>query len=140
MNEIFLARLSPIIIGVVQGWDPDAKQHLRKKGKKKFSKKFFNCANGLLSYSKTVETMTNPSFSINLAIASVQQSDDFSSSDDRPFLFRLITPDSKYTLQALCLHDYDEWIATIRNGILQALESDEHDNFELNPKKDLGKG
>lgn len=119
----------------------------KKKNSKKFSKKFFTCANGQLSYSKTVENAHNPSFSINLAIATVQSKGEqnpsisnansgsnfnsnmsispsgSSSSDERPFVFKVVTPDCSLTLQALSLLDYDEWIAAIRNGILHALES-----------------
>lgn len=107
----------------------------KKKNSKKFSKKFFTCANGFLSYSKTVENATNPSFSMNLAIATVQLSNDIpvspsntmqmTSTEDKAFVFKIVSPEIQLTLQALNQFDYDGWVASIRNGIVQAIESDE---------------
>lgn len=131
----------------------------KKKNSKKFSKKFFTCANGQLSYSKTVENAHNPSFSINLAIATVQKKGEptqsisnansgsnfnsnnvmspggSSNSDERPFLFKVVTPDVSLTLQALSTLDYDEWIAAIRNGILHALETGDLNSIPMKMPK-----
>ncbi|OHT01160.1 centaurin gamma [Tritrichomonas foetus] len=94
----------------------------KKKGAtKKWSRNLFSCANGFLSYSKTVENAHNPTYSMNLAIATVQNND----TDDRLFVFNVVTPEKTLTLQALSLYDYEEWMAVIRNGILYALEKGE---------------
>ena len=96
----------------------------KKSGAKKWTRNVFSCSNGFLSYSKTAENAHNPSFTMSLLCASVQVND----TEDRPFVFNVVTPstDGKsvetLTLQALTLFDYEEWLATIRSGILYALE------------------
>lgn len=84
---------------------------------KTWERKYFVCNQGVLSYSLSVETATNPSNTIQLALASVQPNE----TEDRPYVFNLITQRKIYSFQAPSQLDFDEWVNAIQNGIASGL-------------------
>lgn len=86
---------------------------------KTWERRYFVCNQGVLSYSVSVETATNPSNTIQLVFASVQPNEN----EERPYVFNLITQAKVFTFQAPSQLDYDEWIKAIQNGIATGLST-----------------
>ncbi|KAH0793776.1 ARF GAP-like zinc finger-containing protein [Histomonas meleagridis] len=91
----------------------------RKRGKltKTWEKYFFVCMNGTISASLSPETAHNPSLSIPLQFVSIN----FNTTEDRAYVFNLITKDKIFVLQAPSQYDLDEWVAAIQGGIAEVL-------------------
>lgn len=87
---------------------------------KTWERKYFVCSQGVLSYSLSVETVTNPTNTIQLGLASVQPND----TEERPYVFNIVTQNKIYTLQAPSQLDFDEWVNVIQNGIAIGLSLD----------------